>query len=131
MARLTDEQNARLGHCLGSLEGQLRDDIRATLLQSGVQHHADLAGMVHDLGDESVANMLIELGSTLLDRHLQELREIQAARRRLTQGDIDCCLDCRGDIGYERLLARPIAVRCVPCQQRHEKTFAHEASPRM
>lgn len=131
MTQFTRAQEARLGRCLDSLENQLRNDIRAALLQTGDQHHAELAGTVHDLGDESVADLLTELGTALHERHLQELQEIQAARGRLVKGDIGSCLDCGGDIGYKRLMAYPVAVRCVACQNRREKTYAHEASPRM
>ena len=131
MTQFTRAQNTKLQHCLDALEKQLRDDIRAALLQTGDQHHAELAGSVHDLGDESVADLLTELGSALHERHLRELREITAARGRLAKGDIDHCPDCGGDIGFKRLMAYPVAVRCVECQGVHEKTYAHEASPRM
>ena len=131
MTELTHAQNAKLEHCLAALEKQLRDDIRAALLQTGDQHHAELAGSVHDLADESVADLLTELSSALNERHLQELREISAARRRLAKGDIDDCVDCGGEIGFKRLMAYPVAVRCVECQGVHEKTYAHEALPRM
>lgn len=131
MIQMTQAHNAQLEHRLGSLERRLRDDIRAALLQTGDQHHADIAGTVHDLGDESVANLLTDLGTTLYQRHLQELREIQAARRRLAEGSINRCVECGGDIGFERLLAYPIATRCIACQERHEHAYAHEASPRL
>lgn len=131
MTQFTHAQNARLAKCLDTLEKQLRDDIRAALLQTGDEHHAELAGTVHDLGDESVADLLAGLESEMHMRHLQELQDIQAARRRLSNGDIDHCSDCGGEIGYKRLMAYPVAVRCVACQDHHEKTYAHEASPRM
>jgi RNA polymerase-binding transcription factor DksA len=131
MTQFTQLQNASLAHRLGALERRLRDDIRAALLQSGEQKYLDLAGMVHDLGDEAVANELIEIDDALIERHVQELRALEAARRRLADGSINRCIECDDDIGYERLLAYPVAVRCVVCQGQHEKTYAHEAMPRM
>ena len=131
MTLLTQVQNAGLAQRLDALDQQLRGDIRATLLQSGDQTYIDLAGLVHDLGDEAAANQLIEIDDALIERHVQELRAIEAARRRLADGSINRCLECDDDIGYERLLACPVAVRCVVCQARHEKTHAHEATPRM
>ena len=128
---LTTTQNTKLAGALDALERRVRDDTRATLLESGDQRHVELAGMVHDVGDESVANMLIDLDSTLVERHLQELREIEDARRRWADGSIDCCIECGGDIGYQRLLAHPIALRCVACQSQHEKTHAREGTPRL
>ena len=131
MTLLTQAQNAGLAQRLDALDLRLRDDIRAALLQSGDQTYIDLAGMVHDLGDEAAANQLIEIDDALIERHVQELRAIEAARRRLADGSIDCCIECGDEIGFRRLLVYPVALRCVVCQAQHEKTHAHEAAPRM
>ena len=78
----------------------------------------------------------IELGyvieerrSALLDqaevaRELEELRALEAARTRFSEGNYGVCLDCGGDIDYRRLRAYPAAIRCIDCQRRHEKTHA-------
>jgi RNA polymerase-binding transcription factor DksA len=39
------------------------------------------------------------------------------------------CIDCGCDIPEERLLANPIAVRCVQCQDMFERTHAQGATP--
>lgn len=131
MTLLTPDQNAGLAQRLDALDRQLRNDIRATLLQSGDQTYIDLAGLVHDLGDEAAANQLIEIDDALIERHVQELRGIEAARQRLADGSIDRCIQCGDDIGYQRLLVYPVALRCIVCQAQHEKTHAHEGTPRM
>jgi DnaK suppressor protein len=128
---LTPSQNAELARMLAALEKQVRTDIRSALLQSGDQKYLDLAGTVHDLGDEAVANELIETDDALIERHVQELRAIAAARGRLADGSIYRCIECNRDIGYERLLAYPVARRCAVCEDRHERTHAHEATPRL
>jgi DnaK suppressor protein len=128
---LTPSQIAELARMLAALDKQVREDIRAALLQSGDQKYLDLAGTVHDLGDEAVANELIETDDALIERHVQELRAIAAARGRLADGSIYRCVECNRDIGYERLLAYPVAMRRAVCQDWHEKTHAHEAAPRM
>jgi hypothetical protein len=58
---LTPSQKSELARTLAALDKQVRDDMRAALLQSGDQKYIDLAGMVHDLGDEAVANEMIDL----------------------------------------------------------------------
>lgn len=131
MTLLTPVQNAGLAQRLDALDQQWRDDIRATLLQSGDQTYIDLAGVVHDLGDEAAANQLIEIDDALIERHVLELRAIEAARRRLADGSINCCIECGDDIGYGRLFVWPVAMRCVVCQAQHEKTHAHDGAPRM
>jgi RNA polymerase-binding transcription factor DksA len=57
------------------------------------------------------------------DRDLQELRDIEAAQRRLEDGSYGVCTDCGADVGFERLHAEPEAARCIDCQRRHEKTY--------
>ncbi len=131
MDEFKQTQNAQLAQLFDTLDHQVRDDIVATLLQSGDQRYIDLAGMVHDTGDESVADVLTELDNKHVDRSLQELHEIEVARKRLAEGTINCCIECGGDIGFKRLLAYPVAVRCIACQTQFEKTHAHEATPRM
>ena len=58
-----------------------------------------------------------------LTRDVDELRDIEAARRRLDDGSYGICTDCGVDIGFERLHAEPEAARCIDCQRRHEKTY--------
>ena len=131
MNTLIRTQLAGVVRAMDARDRQLRDEIRDALVQSGEQKYIDLAGQVHDLGDESVANELIEIESALIERHVRELREIGVVRERLARGEINECIDCGGEIGFKRLLANPVAVRCVECQGRLEKTHAHEAMPRM
>jgi RNA polymerase-binding transcription factor DksA len=58
-----------------------------------------------------------------MERYARELRQIQKARRRLADGEINECVDCGDDIGYPRLRAYPIATRCIYCQTQYERTF--------
>jgi RNA polymerase-binding transcription factor DksA len=58
-----------------------------------------------------------------LTRDVDELRDVEAARRRMDDGTYGICTDCGVDIGFERLHAEPEAARCIDCQRRHEKTY--------
>ena len=131
MNTFTRTQLAGLKRAMDARDRQLRDDIRSALVQSGDQKYIDLAGQVHDLGDEAVANELIEMENALIERHVRELREIEMARERLAQSEINACIECGGEIGFKRLLANPVAVRCLDCQGRLEKTHGHQAMPRL
>jgi RNA polymerase-binding transcription factor DksA len=64
-----------------------------------------------------------DLAQADLSRDQEELRDIEAARRRLDDGSYGVCTDCGVDIGFERLHAEPEAARCIDCQRRHEKTY--------
>jgi DnaK suppressor protein len=53
----------------------------------------------------------------LLDRIERTLAELLAARERLAAGTYGLCERCGRAIATERLLARPVARRCVPCSR--------------
>ena len=129
MKHLKHSQIAHLDRLLANRNRELRQEIRALLLESDEAHHRDLAGMVGDVGDESVANLLADLDAAFIDRHVHELREVEGARRRLAVGTYGMCARCGQGIGYERLAAYPTAIRCFACEAQHEKTYAHEGTP--
>jgi RNA polymerase-binding transcription factor DksA len=131
MKSLRPVQLAQLDAKLGIRVRELREDIRRELLQSDQERYREVAGMVHDLGDESVANLVADLDAAAIDRDVRELREVEAARARLKGGTYGTCADCGVAIPWPRLLAQPHAVRCVTCAQKREKTHAHEAMPRL
>lgn len=131
MKTFTTSQLAGIAAAIDALDRELRDELQEELAQSGNEKYADLAGSVHDEGDEAVADELIDVENALIQRHVRELRAIEVARARLAAGTIDECEDCGGEIGYKRLMANPAAVRCVACQGRFEKNRLHEAHPSM
>lgn len=129
MATLTADETAQIKQILEQRHQQLLEEIRDELARSGEQHYIDLAGRVTDPGDESVADMLADLDAAIVDRQINEVREIEATYKRIAAGDYGNCVDCGGDIPFTRLRVYPTAVRCVSCQAVHEKTFAHEGNP--
>jgi RNA polymerase-binding protein DksA len=84
---------------------------------------------VHDEGEQSVADLLSDFKIAIIDRQLSELREIEAALKRMAMGSYGYCIDCGAEIGYERLNAYPTAKRDIACQEMFEKTYAQEGSP--
>jgi RNA polymerase-binding transcription factor DksA len=103
---------------------ELREEIRQELLQSDEEHFIDLAGQVRDLQDESLADLLVDLGLEIIDMHLAEVREVEAALARISSGQYADCMDCGGEIESDRLQAYPTARRCWDCQSKYEKSHA-------
>lgn len=95
------------------------------------QPFAAIAGEVPDVGDQATAAVLTDFDNEIARRHDETLRDIDAALLRLSSPDYGSCLDCGGEIGFERLMAFPTATRCVACQSQHEKTYATLATPTM
>jgi len=127
---LNQIQMAKLKRKLDKLYASLIEEVRAALEQSENQQYVELiGGEPADSGDMAVGDALADLNLTLIDRHVREIRDIEATRERIKDGRFGVCSDCAGDIGFERLLAYPTATRCVSCQGLHEKTYAEGATP--
>ena len=101
-------------------EAQLRATIHAGLFESDDKSHAVLAGRVQDSGEESVADMLTDLGIAQLNSAVRELSDVEAAKRRISDATYGLCIDCGAPVAAARLQAYPTAKRCIACQTRHE-----------
>jgi RNA polymerase-binding transcription factor DksA len=110
---------------------RLLDEAHEELVRWGEHPIAEMMGEAPDAGDESVATMVTDLDHTLVERHVDEIRDIDAALLRITKHRYGRCVDCDEDIEPARLMAFPTAKRCVDCQSLHERTFAHRARPTM
>lgn len=121
---LTEKQLHDVQNKLKDRYYALREEIRQELLSSGSQPFIELAGKVHDLGDESVADLLVDLQLASIDMHIQEIRDIDAALLRIADRSYGICDDCGSDIDIARLQAYPVAKRCYSCQVLHEKTYS-------
>ncbi len=131
MNYLSQQQLADFRARLRAQKAALLEEIRRELLQSDNEHYIDLATTVHDVGEESVADLLSDLDLAVIHRHVNEVRDIEDALQRIAEGMYGMCLDCEGEVGYERLSAYPTAKRCYDCQDYHEKGFAEEGRPRL
>ncbi len=129
MNHLTDQELNTMKARLGEERTRLRGLIREELLRNDAEQYGDLAGLVHDTGDESVADLLADVNISVVGRLIQELREVEAALERLNMGIYGICEDCSAAIPFERLQAYPTARRCVTDQERHERLFAEENKP--
>lgn len=132
MAALTQTQLDQLASKLNADYRTLLDEVREELENSGNQHRIELLNNEPgDAGDESMANALSDFNLAILDRHIDGIRDIEAALQRIRSGAYGVCTDCGVDVGFNRLQAYPTAKRCIDCQQKHEREFAHEKHPSM
>lgn len=132
MAALTRPQLEQLGRKLkADYQARLRE-VRDELQNSGNQHRIDLLnGEPGDAGDESMANALADFNLAILDRHIDGIRDIEAALQRIRRGEYGVCIDCGEAVTFSRLMAYPTAKRCILCQEQREKFYAQEGRPKM
>ena len=122
---------------LDQLVMQLKKDYQALLIEvrqelenTGEQHRIDLLNREPgDSGDESMANALADFNVAVVDRHVHELRDIEAAFRRIRDAAYGVCIDCGDEVGFARLQAYPTAKRCIACQEKHERAYAQSGHP--
>lgn len=108
------------------------DDVRARLIQrkevlareiEEVRSH--LAEGIDDdvdaVRDAAAAGAQTGVDHAMVARDLQEVRDIDAALRRIEDGGFGICIDCGVTIEPRRIAAYPTAKRCLPCQLRHER----------
>ena len=126
---LTPEQLARLQARIDERHEALESEIHRDAARSRDEPYGTLAGPVADSGDSATADVIADLGNVELSRDLQEFRALEEAQDRLARGNYGSCVDCGGEIGFERLLAQPTAVRCLECQKVYDKTHAHAPRP--
>lgn len=100
---------------------RLRREVTDELARSEQGRYAELAGQVHDRGEEAVADLLEDLEIAALDRHVQRLRQVEAALARIADASYGLCTDCGAPIGSGRLEADPAVERCLDCQSALEK----------
>lgn len=129
---LTQVQRSKLDKALEERYQSLLEEIRGELEKSENQQYIELIGRTPaDIGDESVADALADLNLEIIDRHVQEMRDIEAAKARLRDRSYGICIDCRSEVDFKRLPAYPTAKRCFVCQRQRERTFAHEGTPKL
>ena len=132
MTTLDQTQLSKLSAKLDQRYQALLEEVRSELEHSENQQFVELLGRAPgDIGDESVADALADLELKMIDRHVQELRDIEAARGQIQDGSFGICIACSSEIDYGRLAAYPTAKRCLSCQQRRERNYAHEATPKL
>lgn len=83
---------------------------------------------VGDLEDAAGEAAIETVADAEMQRDLDELRQVEAALLRMTEGFYGLCADCGESIELQRLQAQPAALRCMGCQQRAESTLRMRAS---
>jgi RNA polymerase-binding transcription factor DksA len=126
---LSPEQRQELGSAIDARRRQLLAELRDDAARARREQYGDLAGPSPDPGDESVADLISDLDQADMTRDLDELRAVDAARDRIAEGRYGICVDCGGEIEYERLRASPAALRCIHCQRLYEKTHSGNTPP--
>lgn len=107
------------------LGGELRaaEAIRADAFE---QSSKDTVLDSGDQGEQRTREMVLSAEES---RDADEISDIDAALKRLDDGDYGICIDCDMPIPAARLQVQPAAARCIPCQEIFEKQQSMQAPP--
>ena len=108
---------------------QLREEIRQTLLKSDQEQYAMIGDQVRDLEDDSFADLMVDVNLAEIDRDLQELRLIDAAKLRMDDGSYGHCESCGLPIELARLRATPGRTRSRSSSVRTSSAVRSSWSP--
>jgi len=129
MADLTSAQITGFATLLEGRLATLQENVRQELLKSDSEQYVQLADRVHDLGEQSVATLLADVNLAIIDLHIKEIRDVEAALIRIRTGTYGRCIDCGEEIEEGRLRTYPTAKRCRNCQTTHEAKVTAKPTP--
>lgn len=121
---LNQEQLSELQRAVVRRHEVLGAELREDAERARENVFSAVAGPGTDSGDAAQADLLADISHAELSRDLLELRELDAAKERLRNGNYGMCEDCGGDITLERLRAQLAARRCFDCQNSYERLHA-------
>lgn len=74
-----------------------------------------------DMTDQAAAEADNNFTLRLKEREQKLLKKIDEALDRIADGTFGICDGCGEEIGYKRLLARPVTTYCIDCKTKQEE----------
>ena len=121
MVTLTQEQIRHLSGLMDQRVARERAEIRAVSERTRDERGETLPA---DWIDVALTDTTLAADDAVISQDIEDVRDILAARERLSAGTYGTCSDCGAAIGYERLMAYPTAKRCIHCQRVYEQEQA-------
>jgi RNA polymerase-binding protein DksA len=128
MSHLTQQDRAAIRAALEDQRGKLIKAMQSALEESGQTQFAEVLGRASgDSADEALAVTLGNISAARLEHEVRALQALENARVRLDAEDFGLCEDCGAEIPAARLVANPVATRCITCQGQFEHTHAGQS----
>ena len=122
MPELSKDRIQQLRERLDRREAELIEEVHAVDPTAPAPPSKEPHNHVEDLGELGEQRIRDAVVQAEQERDVDELRQIAVAKERMDRGEYGECVDCGVDIAVARLEVQPAAVRCVPCQERYERT---------
>ena len=100
---------------LNDRKQELLDEAGKTV--DGMDEDGNIADPTDRASLESNRNFILRIR----DRERKLIAKIDEALERIDDGSYGKCEECGGDIGIERLRARPVTTLCIDCKSQQEE----------
>ncbi|MDD5387965.1 MAG: TraR/DksA family transcriptional regulator [Gallionellaceae bacterium] len=128
MSHLTKKDRLAIRAALEAQRANFLRGLKTALEENGQTQFAEVLGRSSgDSADEALAVTLGNLSAARMDHEVRTLQALEDTFKRLDALDYGLCEDCGGKIPAARLVANPVATRCIACQERFEHTHAGQA----
>ena len=128
MGMLNQQELQSIARQLEAHRAALQAHLQGLRRSANGERYTQVAGPVHDLGDESFAELATALSNASLGKEAEALQDTEDALQRLRSNSYGYCVACGQAIERKRLLAYPIAKRCLQCQREHENKHSEKDS---
>ena len=122
MPELSKDRIQQLRERLDRREAELIEEVHALDPTAPAPPSKEPHNQVEDLGELGEQRIRDAVVQAEQERDVDELRQIAVAKERMDRGEYGECVDCGVDIAFARLEVQPAAARCVPCQERYERS---------
>lgn len=123
------ERRNRLHEMLMEEKRRLWNELRLELFEKQEAGPRGQRDLPHDLGDQSMLDVLEDTGLAVADIHREQLTRLEMAIVRVEQGSYGLCEECGKKIDEARLRVAPFATSCVNCQEQLEKSALRQRGP--
>lgn len=125
MSHLTKKDRLAIRASLEAQRSNFLHGLKTALEENGQTQFAEVLGRSSgDSADEALAVTLGNLSAARMDHEVRTLQALEDAFKRVDSPEYGLCEDCGAKIPAARLVASPVATRCIACQERFEHTRA-------
>jgi DnaK suppressor protein len=117
---MTNIRRAELERLLEDRRRRVQLDMQSRMRDGRAGRTAE----VGDVGEISEAGSQEDIDFALLQSKAEALSRLNEALGRIEVGEYGDCMDCHVEISEQRLRALPFAVRCIKCEELHEREEA-------
>ncbi|HNR67845.1 MAG TPA: TraR/DksA family transcriptional regulator [bacterium] len=120
---MTKEQLEQIKAVIVEKRDQLRQEAdRRKTNQNSSTSSGEHANYSFHMADQGSDTMEMEQKYIFASREGNFLFHLEMALERLQSGEYGICIQCKKEIGFERLLAVPHARLCIKCKAKEERT---------